>query len=353
MLLQPPNFANILIVYFDFMYYLFVSPFRFVHVQSNKKTSESHWKIHSNKFQQTSSILLGVLGLFANLVSFRAVLSSSKDNERNSDFYFALLSFSFALVSRVTIYKTLWCRSQTFLDIINLLAINSTKFLNFGSQTIWKNKLTWIAIHTIYLFVILFQFISFVGLFNHDSDILLYSLVERAYKTFFLGSNIIANNTAEYRLSLRDCFEVTLFVFVWLNNFLVEYFLLWGLFIATFVLWIASINFRNSLEFNCETRNSSKESMIFSSSKVCINKGKTYERYILIKKLCNLISSAFGNLLIWCLGNYIFALPRNIDFILFGDDLTRQLFMMMLLVISITMLVLAAEVVTNVRIYSN
>lgn len=273
----PSTFANLFLVYFDFAYYLLVSPFRFV--KSNQKNSQSHWKIQSNKIQQVGFIILGVLGIFANIVSFRSVLSKSKINERNPDFYFALLSFSFALFSRIAFYKTLYFDRQKFTDIVNLMTTKSATFLTSGTQAIWQSKWTWLLIHTIYMHEVVFKFIHFLGLLDQDSETLGCSLKYRADKTFFY-ENFTSNSAVECKLFTEDYLLITLYILVWINHYLIEHFLILSLLLASFTLWIASKTFQSNLERSFSTTTYSYKDItpvIFTSAKDNIKHMQIFE----------------------------------------------------------------------------
>lgn len=353
MIFPPPNFANILLAYFDFAYYLCVSPFRFTN--PNQKSCQNHWKMHSSKLQKFGFIILGVLGIFVNIVSLRSVLLSSKINGRNPELYFALLSVSFAFVSRISMYKTLWFESQKFLEIVHLMASESTTFLNSVKQTLlWQSKLTWLILHTIHLIIIMFQFLLFLGLFDQDFVTLKCSLVNRAHKTLLIGDKFLStkNESSDCNVSLADWFFVTLFILAWLNNFLVENYFALNLLISSYVLWIVSKYFRVCLENHEKEINIQESRVLFSTIKSNGKQAQMYKNYAQIKRLCKLVSSAYGSMLTCYVGNNIFEMSRNIDFILFGDDLMRQLLVVLRLIGSVTILVLSAEVVTNVKMSS-
>ncbi len=73
------------------------------------------------------------------------------------------------------------------------------------------------------------------------------------------------------------------------------------------------------------------------------------KNYYAIKKLAKLISKGFGGVATWCLATFIISLSQYIDNLIFTREMKGKVDLSLFLISSILILILAAEVVANVR----
>lgn len=336
------NIANCLIVYFNFAYYLLFSPFRFI--PSSHKVTPICWKIQKCTIQSIGYTTMGFLGTFATLAECINIVSEAKAKGRDPVVYFSFLACLFTAILHLRMHKMLWFERHKFLDIINFISSKPKIFARQFKQTIWQNKCIWQIICFLYLMEISFEFYFFLELHLKDSNLILKRLVRRAHKAFFLQETRHPN--FEDKVPVSDYFLVILFILVWVNQYLIDRFLYLGLLCSSFILWTASFSFRESLQIgNIMLGN---QEVLNLTQKSSLKNKLILEHYEAVKELCQLVSSEFGKLFTWYIGNGIVASSNNIDSLVFGDVFVTRVAISLLLTSSIFTLVLSAEVVMNV-----
>lgn len=117
---KPQSLSNYLVVYFNWAFFLGVSPFRFV------KEFPNSYKIHKTILQSVISTFITILVFWVTIFgSLRSVFNTPFLGEHtNPLFYFYASSLASLMVLRVWVSKYLWFRQKAFLKLVNYIETN-------------------------------------------------------------------------------------------------------------------------------------------------------------------------------------------------------------------------------------
>lgn len=116
--------SSLLKVYFNFSYYLLVSPFRIVYDKQHRIniTKQSH-------LQSVLCAASNLLALFHIIGGIRIglnELTSNNESSQNPVLYFEFLTKIFTAVLKVTIFKRFWFNRSAFINIVNFINEHET-----------------------------------------------------------------------------------------------------------------------------------------------------------------------------------------------------------------------------------
>lgn len=130
---ETQHLSNIFVVYFDWLFFLGISPFRLVRENKNL------FKTQKNYIQMIVSFALSILAVLFNLSAVRIGFGSDqfKDftNPRN---YFYFATFFLAYLFHTWFLLQLWFHPRKILSIVNV--IQSTHYLSQAQMVYLKNK---------------------------------------------------------------------------------------------------------------------------------------------------------------------------------------------------------------------
>lgn len=129
---KTSNFSDYLIVYFNFTYYLFYSPFKIIQQKSG------FYIPASNKFHTLIVLILHSLGYILRIADFRILVFELFRDEllQNPEIYFRVLSHLVSVSFQAAGLYRIWFHSQDFVDIIHFshLKLNQLSLLQPKSK---------------------------------------------------------------------------------------------------------------------------------------------------------------------------------------------------------------------------
>lgn len=120
--LTTNNISKFFLIYFDFAYFLLLSPFRFIKSQKARPDQLDQIKIKSNWIQQALVLLLNSLG---SLRLVRDIYLTSRISTDVND-SFRLFTILSRLMFNILVFKLLWFSQTKILKIIELLSIQES-----------------------------------------------------------------------------------------------------------------------------------------------------------------------------------------------------------------------------------
>lgn len=348
------QYSNLISIYFDFSYYLLLSPVRFI-VHENEKLG-TEIKTLKNIIQKCLCFIYNAIGfieqiwLCKNLYGF--VFSR---RQRDTGLYFQIFTAISQQIPCLYFQIGVWLYSRRFEQLICCLVINSLT-LQPVKPAVWQRRCFIQFIFSVVNLLIVYETVMFYASMQGSSSYI-QTGIKFGRDLLFLNNHQAAPSLTTEQYTIVDYVAGITGFLANLNRMSLNYFAALGFLVSVLTVWPISQQFNKMLEPNPVTKLEKRLGtkfqknfqFVFEKPLKWLHVKQVYE---FVKEVCSLTSSAFGSVITCMLVSQIVLQSTYLDMFIFEKDWKSQIVIIFMSVTTILSVILAAEVVNNVSVFT-